>query len=907
MVSAQERGVVLGPKQSALPEVNAGELLLGELSCTACHSADASLLARLGDRKPPNVGADGLHLTPQYLRAFLDQPNAAKPGTVMPDVLHGLSGKKRADTVDALVHFLASINTSALSTNSSGEPAKVVRGRDLFHTIGCVACHAPEIAKEGASPADLGRLQTESFPLSGLARKFTVEDLTRFLLDPVKFRPAGRMPSFNLTEKDANTLAVYLLRDQAPSMSNRTLATRKVPGLIYQYLEAPQIQQTSQLDALTPIDEGVTDRPQVPAKHRKENFGFRFFGSIQITNAGSYTFFTTSDDGSVLLVDGKMVVNNDRDHAAQQAKGTVTLTAGDHDLVILYYNAGGDGELRVAWQPPGANNRQPLPPTVLFHVEHPMTPLGAEDFAVDAIKAARGKEFFSTLGCGSCHGDVPSTTPAAFAKIRPLLSVNPTKGCLADKPPKDAAQFRLSNEQRQALRTTLKNRTAIAGARNSKQEVAYTLTRLNCIACHTRGGVGGPSPTRSAYFTSIGEADLGDEGRLPPHLNSPGNKLRAEWLREVLEKGGTARPYMATRMPQFGAANVDHLVDAFAQADGPLKNESAPETADAKIGRKLVGTGGMSCISCHTFAGHKSLGIPAMDLALIGKRLREDWFERYLLNPVSLRPGTRMPAFWPEGKSTRPEILGGDTHRQINAIWAYLSAGKDAWLPDGLIQGKVELVADKEAVIYRNFLSGVTRAIGVGYPEKANLIWDANDLRLVSIWQGSFIDAGRHQEGRGEGFVNPLGFNIVTMPQKAPFAELANPNDPWPSRSGKAAGFQMKGYTLDSVRRPAFNYTFDGIAVTDYPVAVAGETDSTFRRTLTLRGTASNLWFRAWVGSSVEAKPDGTYLIDGKVKMKFELSGNSKPVIRQSEGRTELLVPVKFPGDLAKIVQTIVW
>src|SRR6185295_20077762 len=94
---------------------------------------------------------------------------------------------------------------------------------------------------------------------------------------------------------------------------------------------------------------------------------------------------------------------------------------------------------------------------------------------------------------------------------------------------------------------------------------------------------------------------------------------------------------------------------------------------DAKFGRNLVGTGGFACISCHTFGPHKSLGIPALDLTLTTRRLKKDWFHRYLLDPQSLRPGTRMPSFWPEGVAVNKDVLKGDTEAQIRALWLYLA------------------------------------------------------------------------------------------------------------------------------------------------------------------------------------------------------------------------------------------
>jgi hypothetical protein len=395
-------------------------------------------------------------------------------------------------------------------------------------------------------------------------------------------------------------------------------------------------------------------------------------------------------------------------------------------------------------------------------------------------------------------------------------------------------------------------------------------------------------------------------------------------LKEVLLNKGTVRPYMATRMPHFGVKNVAHLVDAFEKADGgslfmnrPLSPALSPgggegEKAsgiDAKYGRNLVGTGGLACISCHTFGPYKSLGIPAMDLTTMAKRLKADWFHRYLLDPQSLRPGTRMPTFWPEGKSSLQNILGGNTDRQINAIWAFLSRGKDADLPPGLVQGKLELVATTEPIIYRHFLSGAgSRAIGVGYPEKANLAFDANELRLAMAWQGSFIDAAKHRTGRGDGSVPPLGYNIIRFPAGPAFALLESPNAKWPDGSGAKGEFRLRGYVLDEQRRPAFRYSFQNVEIEDAPVPVVGEVDPFLRRQVTVRAEEpkGNLWFRAWVGERIENQGAGAFLADGKVKLRFELGG-VKPLVRDSDGRSELLVPVRFNGKEARFVEEIIW
>ena len=96
-----------------------------------------------------------------------------------------------------------------------------------------------------------------------------------------------------------------------------------------------------------------------------------------------------------------------------------------------------------------------------------------------------------------------------------------------------------------------------------------------------------------------------------------------------------------------------------------------------------------------------------------------------------------MPSAWPAfGKSLLPDILDGDSDKQIQAVWNYLRDGNRARPPAGLVVNTMELIPTDEAVIYRNFIQGAgARAIGVGYPEAINLAFDANDLRLALIWK----------------------------------------------------------------------------------------------------------------------------------------------------------------------------
>ncbi len=318
--------------------------------------------------------------------------------------------------------------------------------------------------------------------------------------------------------------------------------------------------------------------------------------------------------------------------------------------------------------------------------------LGEHDddvLAPDRMSAARGKKRFASLGCAACHrlsarGPGPTST-LRVASMSAIDSERPG-GCLSVQPGPGVPRYQLDDAQRAAIKRTLAARQQLMRPLAPCEAVIKAMVSLNCIACHLRGSVGGPGPSRMDYFTVVGETDLGDEGRVPPHLSDTGNKLRPDWLREVLTNKGAVRPYMAVRMPQYGAANVQDLLTAFQQADA-LQDAAllTPQpTGSVNTGRELVGTGGCSCIACHNFGSRKAVSLGVMDMTKMARRLQSGWFRRYLLDPASLRPGTRMPAFWPEGKAVITNLLNGDTERQIAAIWAFLSQGAKAEPPRGL-------------------------------------------------------------------------------------------------------------------------------------------------------------------------------------------------------------------------------
>ena len=78
----------------------------------------------------------------------------------------------------------------------------------------------------------------------------------------------------------------------------------------------------------------------------------RWRGEYNAPESGRYRFSTTSDDGSRLYINYKLVVDNDGVHAAQTRTGIVPLTKAWHKITITFFENWGQASLVVKVQQP---------------------------------------------------------------------------------------------------------------------------------------------------------------------------------------------------------------------------------------------------------------------------------------------------------------------------------------------------------------------------------------------------------------------------------------------------------------------------------------------------------------------------------------------------------------------------
>lgn len=278
----------------------------------------------------------------------------------------------------------------------------------------------------------------------------------------------------------------------------------------------------------------------------------------------------------------------------------------------------------------------------------------------------RGKKLVQTSGCLNCHGlklENKFSAPGLAS-----LSARWQQGCLAAEPKPDskAPEFSFSAAEREALQA-FGGTDRASLSRHAPAEFAERQTRaLNCAECH--GKVDG--------F---------------PLLEILGGKLKPEWSAKFIageipykpraEKHPRGEPWLEARMPAF-KSRATLLASGLAAQHGfpPQTPAEPPLDMDlAKLGQKLVGKdGGFSCTSCHGAGPMEALEVfesEGINMAYSAERLLPAYYRRWMRNPLSIDPQTKMPAYFEEGKSPLTEVLDGDAEKQIMAIWQYLRLG----------------------------------------------------------------------------------------------------------------------------------------------------------------------------------------------------------------------------------------
>jgi len=98
-------------------------------------------------------------------------------------------------------------------------------------------------------------------------------------------------------------------------------------------------------------------------------FSVRWTGYFAVDENAIYTFSLTSDDGSTLWIDGRILVDNGGRHSAITRSERVRLDRGLHSLMLEYFQSGGPYAIALSWQGASGRATAPIPPWRLSPVK----------------------------------------------------------------------------------------------------------------------------------------------------------------------------------------------------------------------------------------------------------------------------------------------------------------------------------------------------------------------------------------------------------------------------------------------------------------------------------------------------------------------------------------------------------
>lgn len=297
--------------------------------------------------------------------------------------------------------------------------------------------------------------------------------------------------------------------------------------------------------------------------------------------------------------------------------------------------------------------------------------------------AAKGRDLVQTVGCLSCH-NLQSVALENQLKPKAMAELaNWETGCLAATPQAGTHTpfFNFSDADRLAIREFAKVGFGSLTRNVDADFAARQTANLNCIGCHNR------------------QIDL------VPQFGILGGKIRPEYGAEIIagQVANKPRPWITARMPGF-ATRAEGIARGIANLHGfPAVTPPEPSPIDedlAQAGFRLVQPdGGFSCISCHAIGMAPATQVfesAGIDFAWTTTRLQHDYFVRWLRNPLSVDPTTKMPVFFDESGHSPIDLLGGDTLKQIDALWQYLRHGDQMKVPPGMTVGGTKPVAPQK-------------------------------------------------------------------------------------------------------------------------------------------------------------------------------------------------------------------
>lgn len=198
-------------------KLNQGRDLIETYGCYGCHKIEGwQHLAKPG----PSLQKITAKTNKDWVKNWIWNPKSFNPKSKMPVFFMQPNNsspefmKKNQAEVNAMAEYLTA-TAKEHQPNYKYTGGSSDRGKELIETVGCVGCHMVEGIDEKWNKVG----QRRGTYLTGLGSKVDPDWLVSWLKRPNHYQEDTVMPSFRLTDGEANDIASYLLSFKNPAFA----------------------------------------------------------------------------------------------------------------------------------------------------------------------------------------------------------------------------------------------------------------------------------------------------------------------------------------------------------------------------------------------------------------------------------------------------------------------------------------------------------------------------------------------------------------------------------------------------------------------------------------------------------------------------------------------------------------
>lgn len=136
-------------------------------------------------------------------------------------------------------------------------------------------------------------------------------------------------------------------------------------GLKYYFIDQP-VENARTVMEYPVTETGIIKDFNVDRVKDQRPFGLQFNGYIKVPKTGVYTFELEANDGAILYINDKLIIDNDGGHRAQKLESKIGLKKGWHPIKVKYFQQGLAKSIDLFWAGPGLKS-QKISKNVLYH------------------------------------------------------------------------------------------------------------------------------------------------------------------------------------------------------------------------------------------------------------------------------------------------------------------------------------------------------------------------------------------------------------------------------------------------------------------------------------------------------------------------------------------------------------